>query len=103
MQARASARSFAERPFEPPTIAGTVYYSMPSSVCIMQMETISIKLWYLFLGTSSEKHRAGGRSGTATSGGGMPHWIRVRHGGHERFGLLEGESIRLHAGSLLGE
>jgi len=33
----------------------------------------------------------------------MPHWIRVRHDGHERFGLLEGESIRLHAGSLLGE
>jgi 2-keto-4-pentenoate hydratase/2-oxohepta-3-ene-1,7-dioic acid hydratase in catechol pathway len=33
----------------------------------------------------------------------MSHWIRVQHQGRERFGLLEGESIRLHSGSLLGE
>lgn len=33
----------------------------------------------------------------------MPHWIRVRHQGRERFGLLEGEEIRLHTGNLLGE
>jgi 2-keto-4-pentenoate hydratase/2-oxohepta-3-ene-1,7-dioic acid hydratase in catechol pathway len=33
----------------------------------------------------------------------MPHWIRVQHQGRERFGLLEGESIRLHSGNLLGE
>jgi 2-keto-4-pentenoate hydratase/2-oxohepta-3-ene-1,7-dioic acid hydratase in catechol pathway len=33
----------------------------------------------------------------------MSHWIRVQHQGRERFGLLEGESIRLHSGDLLGE
>jgi 2-keto-4-pentenoate hydratase/2-oxohepta-3-ene-1,7-dioic acid hydratase in catechol pathway len=33
----------------------------------------------------------------------MPHWIRVQHGGREHFGLLEGESVRLHSGSLFGE
>jgi 2-keto-4-pentenoate hydratase/2-oxohepta-3-ene-1,7-dioic acid hydratase in catechol pathway len=33
----------------------------------------------------------------------MPHWIRVQHQGRERFGLREGESIRLHSGNLLGE
>jgi 2-keto-4-pentenoate hydratase/2-oxohepta-3-ene-1,7-dioic acid hydratase in catechol pathway len=33
----------------------------------------------------------------------MPHWIRVQHGGRERYGLLEGESVRLHSGSPFGE
>ena len=33
----------------------------------------------------------------------MPHWIRVQHQGRERFGLLEGEHIRLHTGSVLGD
>ena len=33
----------------------------------------------------------------------MPHWIRVQHQGRERFGLLEGESVRLHSGSPFGE
>ncbi|HTR57200.1 MAG TPA: fumarylacetoacetate hydrolase family protein [Casimicrobiaceae bacterium] len=33
----------------------------------------------------------------------MSHWIRVQHQGRERFGLLEGETVRLHSGSLLGE
>jgi len=33
----------------------------------------------------------------------MSHWIRVQHQGRERFGLLEGDNIRLHSGNLLGE
>ena len=33
----------------------------------------------------------------------MPHWIRVQHSGREHFGLLEGESVRLHSGSPFGE
>jgi len=33
----------------------------------------------------------------------MPHWIRVQHQGRERFGLLEGDSVRLHSGSPFGE
>jgi 2-keto-4-pentenoate hydratase/2-oxohepta-3-ene-1,7-dioic acid hydratase in catechol pathway len=33
----------------------------------------------------------------------MSHWIRVQHQGRERFGLLEGEDIRLHTGNLLAE
>jgi 2-keto-4-pentenoate hydratase/2-oxohepta-3-ene-1,7-dioic acid hydratase in catechol pathway len=33
----------------------------------------------------------------------MSHWIRVQHQGRDRFGLLEGESIRLVSGSPFGE
>jgi 2-keto-4-pentenoate hydratase/2-oxohepta-3-ene-1,7-dioic acid hydratase in catechol pathway len=33
----------------------------------------------------------------------MSHWIRVQHQGRERFGSVEGETIRLHSGSLFGE
>jgi len=33
----------------------------------------------------------------------MPHWIRVQHQGRERYGLLEGDSVRLHSGGPFGE
>jgi len=33
----------------------------------------------------------------------MSHWIRVQHHGRERFGLLEGESVRFTTGSPFGE
>jgi 2-keto-4-pentenoate hydratase/2-oxohepta-3-ene-1,7-dioic acid hydratase in catechol pathway len=33
----------------------------------------------------------------------MSHWIRVQHQGRERFGLLEGDNVRLHSGNLFGE
>jgi 2-keto-4-pentenoate hydratase/2-oxohepta-3-ene-1,7-dioic acid hydratase in catechol pathway len=33
----------------------------------------------------------------------MSHWIRVQHQGRERFGLLEGDNVRLHSGSPLRE